>query len=377
MLEPAGHVLPSLVVLMLLLLVEDLAGANHILLLNDLLFLHVFSSHVALHLLCLHNHLARLLVLSLAPLGECSSTVSLPPSHTELVGSGVLATGQVLVSGVLTDVLEASLPHRFLNDSLKGMVHVYHALSVSGPLEEHSSEFALEMHVFIIVCHERHHLASLGEGLVVLSVDAASSLEKVGLLLLVDNRVMVLDNAHVIHLVFHLANCRLAVADLRLHLPVQHDCEEVLAGLLQPVVHRASEDRLFVLVCTVPFLPVIKGFLCATLIAAGEGVGNSSLAHFLQLKCSGIISGALISMLLGQYTEIVVQYSSFFGQGVLVLHVHLHLHDVAAVVPGAESSLFHPAVHLAQHNVGVALGSAVLLIELAHPVEALSHQHAV
>ena len=37
MLEPASHVLPSLVVLMLLLLVEDLARAGDILLLNDFL----------------------------------------------------------------------------------------------------------------------------------------------------------------------------------------------------------------------------------------------------------------------------------------------------------------------------------------------------
>ena len=68
-----------------------------------LLHLHrVFLGH--------RDHFETLLVLSLSPLGEGSTTVT-PPEHLSHLGETlVLAPGQLLVSSELSDVLEALLP---------------------------------------------------------------------------------------------------------------------------------------------------------------------------------------------------------------------------------------------------------------------------
>ena len=138
----------------------------------------MLASHLALHLLSLHDHLASLLILSLAPLREGCTTVPLEEHPTDLINTSVLTTGPMLVSGVLADVLEATLPHRFLNDVLKDSVHVYHALGVRGPFKEDSSCTALEVHVLVIISHQGHHLASLSKSLIVVIVHSLSRFDQ-------------------------------------------------------------------------------------------------------------------------------------------------------------------------------------------------------
>ena len=61
-------------------------------------------------LFCHGDHFETLLVLSLSPLREGSTTVT-PPEHLSHLGETlVLAPGQLFVSSELSDVLEALLP---------------------------------------------------------------------------------------------------------------------------------------------------------------------------------------------------------------------------------------------------------------------------
>ena len=61
-------------------------------------------------LFCHGDHFETLLVLSLSPLGEGSTTIT-PPEHLSHLGETlVLAPGQLFVSSELSDVLKALLP---------------------------------------------------------------------------------------------------------------------------------------------------------------------------------------------------------------------------------------------------------------------------
>ena len=61
-------------------------------------------------LFCHGDHFETLLVLSLSPLREGSTTVT-PPEHLSHLGETlVLAPGQLFVSSELSDVLKALLP---------------------------------------------------------------------------------------------------------------------------------------------------------------------------------------------------------------------------------------------------------------------------
>ena len=181
-----------------------------------LLHLHrVFFSH--------RDHFETLLILSLTPLGEGSAAVT-PPEHVpHLVKAFVLASGELFVARKFTNVLEAFLPDGPQDDGDDVVGKSALALCVSSPLCKDASQTACIVTSLVIFCHQGHYLVPLVQVLVMFSSSGPSLLHQYGFLLLKFCCVSGLDEAHVIHLVLHLAYLSFSVINIGLSLPVGED----------------------------------------------------------------------------------------------------------------------------------------------------------
>ena len=166
MLEPSSDILPSMIEFVLLRLADDLGRPCNVLLLDNSLSLHVIALYLHLVLLRHRDHLQGLEVLRLPPLREGCATIA-PPVHIPDLGAAlVLVSCQLLVPGELSDVLEASLPDRFLNDSLDASSEMPLTFGVITPRPEDESQPALEVIILIELSHECHDFAALDDCLV-------------------------------------------------------------------------------------------------------------------------------------------------------------------------------------------------------------------
>ena len=111
MLHPSCDVLPSLVDFPFLAFGHDSGRPGDVLLLDDPLAHRVVTLKLLSVITSHGDHFKGLFVLSLPPLVEGLCAVAPPKHHSQLIATIVLATGQLLVTGELANVLEAALPH--------------------------------------------------------------------------------------------------------------------------------------------------------------------------------------------------------------------------------------------------------------------------
>ena len=133
-LEPACHIFPCYVIFVLSWLSDNAGRTRDILLLDNPLFWRMFFLHLYGVILSHYDHFDSLFILCLTPLWECCSTVLSPKHFSHLVAPLVLISCKLLVSSKLTNILEATLPHRFHDHILCALCKMFCALCVSSPL---------------------------------------------------------------------------------------------------------------------------------------------------------------------------------------------------------------------------------------------------
>ena len=152
-LQPFSYPSPLIVTLELLVFAHDAFGARHVLLLNNSPLLHVFLLHFQDSIVGHLDVLKRQLILSLAPLREGCRTIPLPEQLLDRAQAFVLPPGQLLVTGELTDILEASLPDRLLDHTNDARREVLAALCMGRPRVEDMSKSALKVAVLVVFHH--------------------------------------------------------------------------------------------------------------------------------------------------------------------------------------------------------------------------------
>ena len=111
MFEPSGNILPSIVNFPLLTFETNSFSASGVLPLDDAFALVMFTLQ-GLGILTSHSdHLKGLLILSLTPLTESFSAGATPEHSAQPIAELVLISRKLLVTGELSDILEAALPH--------------------------------------------------------------------------------------------------------------------------------------------------------------------------------------------------------------------------------------------------------------------------
>lgn len=236
MLEPASDVAPGVIVLVLLLFADDLGRAGDVVVPDLVLLLHAKDILLSALLLGHLDHLKGVFVLRLPPLAESRSAVASPEQAPDLLQLFVLVSSEVLITGELPDVLEASLVVVLCDHILDIIKELDCFASMSVPGHEDCSQAALEMARLVLLSHQGHHVDPLGQSLVLHSVSITCLLQQECLLLAVLGLSSVLDKASVVHLILHLFDLVTLIFNVGLAFPVLHHCHQVVGVNLESMV---------------------------------------------------------------------------------------------------------------------------------------------